>query len=65
MALDNGQPRLFDLKGILRCFVEHRREVVVRRSIFELKKAQERAHILEGLKVAIENIDDVIALIKK
>jgi DNA gyrase subunit A len=64
LALDKGQPKVFDLKGILTAFVEHRREVVVRRSIFELKKAQDRAHILEGLKVAIENIDEVIALIK-
>src|SRR5580698_7017689 len=65
LALDNGQPKVFQLKGILTAFIEHRREVVVRRSIFELKKAQDRAHILEGLKLAIENIDEVIALIKK
>jgi len=65
LALDNGQPKVFQLKGILKAFIEHRRDVVVRRSIFELKKAQDRAHVLEGLKVAIENIDEVIALIKK
>ncbi|MDZ4677289.1 MAG: DNA gyrase subunit A [Oligoflexia bacterium] len=65
LALDNGQPKIFDLKGMLKAFVAHRREVVVRRSIFELKKAQERAHILEGLKLALESIDEVIAAIKK
>lgn len=65
LALDNGQPKIFDLKGILNAFVQHRKDVVVRRSIYELRKAQERAHILEGLKKAIDNIDDVIATIKK
>jgi DNA gyrase subunit A len=65
LALDNGQPKIFDLKGMLQAFVAHRKEVVVRRSIFELKKAQERAHILEGLKTALDNIDAVIAAIKK
>ncbi|MBK9293698.1 MAG: DNA gyrase subunit A [Oligoflexia bacterium] len=65
LALDNGQPKIFDLKGMLDAFVLHRKEVVIRRSIYELKKAQERAHILEGLKKAIDNIDEVIATIKK
>lgn len=65
LALDNGQPKVFDLKGILQAFIKHRREVVVRRSIFELKKAQDRAHILEGLKTALDHIDEVIATIKK
>ncbi len=64
LALDNGQPRVFTLKGMLDAFIEHRREVVVRRSIFELKKAEARAHILEGLKKAIDSIDAVIALIR-
>jgi DNA gyrase subunit A len=65
LALDNGQPKVFSLKGMLEAFVKHRKDVVVRRSIFELKKAQERAHILDGLRIALENIDAVIATIKK
>ncbi|MCC6277298.1 MAG: DNA gyrase subunit A [Oligoflexia bacterium] len=65
LALDKGQPRIFDLKEMLKAFVEHRRDVVTKRSIFELRKAQDRAHILEGLKIALENIDAIIATIKK
>lgn len=65
VALDNGQPRVLNLKQLLGAFLQHRREVVTRRTIFELRKARERAHILEGLGVALANIDDVIALIKK
>ena len=65
LALDNGQPKIFDLRGMLKCFIAHRKDVVVRRTIFELRKAQDRAHILEGLKLALENIDEVIATIKK
>ena len=64
VALVDGQPRLLNLKEILEAFVRHRREVVTRRTIFELRKARERAHILEGLAVALANIDPVIALIK-
>ncbi len=64
VALDNGQPRLLNLKQILEAFLSHRREVVTRRTIFELRKARERAHVLEGLAVALANIDEVIALIK-
>ena len=64
VALDNGQPRLFNLKKALESFVRHRREVVTRRAIFDLRKSRERAHILEGLAVALENIDDVVALIR-
>lgn len=65
LALDaKNQPVVFDLKKMLEAFVEHRRDVVTRRCIFELKKAKERAHILEGLKKALDNIDDVIATIK-
>lgn len=64
VALDNGQPKLFNLKEMLKCFVDHRREVVTRRTIFELKKARERAHILESLALALANIDEIIALIK-
>ncbi|EKO3564156.1 DNA topoisomerase (ATP-hydrolyzing) subunit A [Vibrio metschnikovii] len=65
VALDNGQPKLFNLKEMLKCFVNHRREVVTRRTIFELRKARERAHILEGLSLALANIDEIIDLIRK
>ncbi|UJF19959.1 DNA topoisomerase (ATP-hydrolyzing) subunit A [Vibrio sp. SS-MA-C1-2] len=64
VALDNGQPKLFNLKEILKCFVNHRREVVTRRTIFELKKARDRAHILEGLAISLANIDEIIELIR-
>ena len=64
VALVDGQPRLLNLKQILEAFIKHRREVVTRRTIFELRKARERAHILEGLTVALANIDEIIALIK-
>ncbi len=65
VALDNGQPRLLNLKDLLEAFIRHRREVVSRRTLFELRKARARAHILEGLAVALANIDPVIELIKK
>jgi len=64
VALVDGQPRLLNLKQALEAFLRHRREVVTRRTIFELRKARERAHVLEGLAVALANIDEVIALIK-
>ena len=64
VALANNQPRLFNLKELLEEFIRHRREVVTRRTIYELKKARDRAHILEGWAVALSNIDPVIALIK-
>lgn len=64
VALIDGQPRLLNLKQILNAFVAHRREVVTRRTIFDLRKARERAHVLEGLAVALTNIDEVIELIK-
>jgi len=64
VALVNGQPRVLNLKELLEAFLRHRREVVTRRSIFELRKSRERAHVLEGLAVALESIDDMIALIK-
>ncbi|MEC9482732.1 MAG: DNA gyrase C-terminal beta-propeller domain-containing protein, partial [Halomonas sp.] len=64
VALDNGQPKTLNLKEMLEAFVRHRREVVTRRTLYELKKARERGHILEGLAVAISNIDEVIELIK-
>ena len=65
VALVDGQPRLLNLKQIIEAFVRHRREVVTRRSIFELGKARERAHVLEGLSVALANIDTIIETIKK
>ena len=65
VALRNNQPRLFTLIELLEDFIRHRREVVTRRTLFDLKKARARAHLLEGLAVALENIDPVIALIKK
>ncbi len=65
VALVDGQPRLLNLKQILQVFIRHRRDVVTRRTIFELRKARERAHILEGQAVALTNIDGIIALIKK
>src|SRR5438132_53978 len=64
VALQDGQPKLMSLKEMLEAFIRHRREVVTRRTIFDLAKARERAHILEGLAVALANIDAVIALIK-
>ena len=64
VALVDGQPRLLNLKQMVEAFVRHRREVVTRRTLFDLRKARERAHVLEGLAVALANIDDVIALIK-
>lgn len=64
VALRDGQPRVFDLKGLLDSFLRHRREVVTRRTIYDLRKTRERAHILEGQAVALANIDEVIAVIK-
>lgn len=64
VALVDGQPRLLNLKQMLDCFLRHRREVVTRRTIFELRKARERGHLLEGLAVALSNVDEIIALIK-
>lgn len=64
VALDNGQPKLLNLPQILKAFLSHRREVVTRRTLYELRKSRERAHILEGLAVALENIDAIIAVIK-
>lgn len=65
VALVDGQPKLLNLKEILEAFVRHRREVVTRRTIYELRKARERAHVLEGLAIALANIDEVIELIKR
>ncbi len=64
VALQDGQPKLMSLKEMLEAFIRHRREIVTRRTIFDLAKARDRAHILEGLAVALASIDEVIALIK-
>jgi DNA gyrase subunit A len=64
VALVDGKPRLLNLKQMLECFLAHRREVVTRRTVYELRKARERGHILEGLAVALSNVDEIIALIK-
>ncbi|MBN2428571.1 MAG: DNA gyrase subunit A [Deltaproteobacteria bacterium] len=64
LAIVNGEPRILNLRTILDRFLEHRKDVVIRRCIFELKKAEARAHILEGLKVALENLEEVIQIIK-
>ncbi|AQQ27178.1 DNA gyrase subunit A [Burkholderia orbicola] len=64
VALVDGQPKLLNLKEILQCFLSHRREVLTRRTIYELRKARERGHVLEGLAVALANIDEFIAIIK-
>lgn len=65
IALVDGRPRLLNLKDLIKYFVKHRHDVVIRRTKFELRKAQERAHILEGLIIASDNIDEVIAIIKQ
>ncbi len=64
LAIVHGQPRVMPLKEVLNHFIDFRRDVVTRRTIFELKQAQARAHILEGLKIALDNIDEIIALIR-
>ncbi|APG28199.1 DNA gyrase subunit A [Syntrophotalea acetylenivorans] len=64
LAIVSGQPRILSLREVLDRFVDHRKEIVTRRCIYELKKAEARAHILEGLKIALENLDEVIAIIK-
>ena len=65
LAISEGRPKTFNLKELLECFLAHRKEVVERRTRYELKKARERAHILEGLKIALSNIDEVVQIIKK
>ncbi len=64
VALVDGRPKVLNLHEMLDCFLQHRREVVTRRTIFELRKARERGHVLEGLAVALSNVDEIIALIK-
>ncbi|HXZ52459.1 MAG TPA: DNA gyrase subunit A [Burkholderiales bacterium] len=65
VALVDGQPKLLDLKSMIEAFIAHRREVVTRRTVFDLRKARERGHVLEGLAVALSNVDEVIELIKR
>jgi DNA gyrase subunit A len=65
LALTNGRPKVMNLKELIQCFIDHRVEVVTRRTRFELKKAEERAHILEGLKIALDNLDAVVNIIRK
>lgn len=64
LTIVDGQPKVLNLKQMLQLFLRHRKEVVIRRTLFDLREAEHRAHILEGLKIAVENIDEVIALIK-
>ncbi len=64
IAIENKEPKLFTLMELLNLFIKHRKTVIIRRTIFELEKAKKRAHILDGLKVALENIDEVVTLIK-
>ncbi len=64
LAIAGGQPRILNLKRILRYFLQHRKDVIIRRTRFELKKAEEKAHILEGLKIALEHLDAIISLIR-
>ncbi|MDP8298856.1 MAG: DNA gyrase subunit A [Candidatus Tantalella remota] len=65
LAIVNGQPRILNLKQMLEEFIKHRQEIIVRRTKYDLAKAEERAHILEGLKIALDNLDEVVKLIKK
>lgn len=64
LALDHGRPKVMNLKQLLHCFVEHRKEVITRRCKYELRKAQERAHILEGYRIAIDNMDEIVRIIR-
>ncbi len=64
LAIDHAQPKMFNLKDMIQAFIEHRKDVVIRRTVFDLRKAEARLHILEGLKRAVENLDQVIALIR-
>lgn len=65
LAIVNGKPEVLGIRALLQHFIQHRRNIVVRRTVYELKKAEERAHILEGLKIALENLDEVVALIRR
>lgn len=65
LTLDNGQPKVMNLKEVIKCYVDHRKEIITRRTNFDLDKAEKRVHIIEGLKIALNNIDPVIKLIKQ
>ena len=65
VAIDQGRPKTLNLKEIIKCFLDHRKDVVEKRTRYDLRKAKERAHILEGLKIALSNIDEVVQIIKK
>ncbi len=65
LAIDHGKPKTLNLKEMIQCYIEHRREVVLRRTRFELKKAEERAELLEGYLIALANLDEFIAIIRK
>ena len=65
LSIHNGVPKVMNIKEQLHCFLDHRHEVIIRRTVFELAKAKNKAHILEGLKIAVQNMDEAIALIKK
>ncbi|MGD0016108.1 MAG: DNA gyrase subunit A [Verrucomicrobiia bacterium] len=65
LAIDHGRPRIMDIKQMIECYIAHRKEVITRRTKFELQKAEERAHILEGFRIALDNIDAVVKIIKE
>jgi len=65
LAIDHGKPVVMDLKRMLQCFIDHRKEIIYRRTRYDLEKAEQRAHILEGYKIALKNIDEVVNIIKK
>jgi DNA gyrase subunit A len=65
LAIDHGRPRIMDIKQMIECYIAHRKEVITRRTKFELQKAEERAHILEGFRIALDNIDAVVKVIKE
>ncbi len=64
LVLVNGEPKVLSLKGLIQCYIDHRKEIIIRRSRYDLKKAEDRIHILDGLKIALDNIDAVIKLIR-
>ena len=65
LAIDHGRPRIMDIKQMIECYIAHRKEVITRRTKFELQKAEERAHILEGFRIALDNIDAIVRIIKE
>src|SRR3990170_3137951 len=64
LAIDHGRPKTLNLKDVINCYIEHRREVIIRRTKFELRKAEERAEILEGYLIALANLDNFIRIIR-